>query len=393
MESEAIRKIIDQLKRDGKWSDSESGIQLFWMDGWVQLSSHQFAMNFSSTETLAKWLLMHSFANVGQEEIKMPDEGAFMASMDAWSRQGFRPDQKKFDIYYDEMHQVSSWDNYHYQVNKNGVTETWNDFFELDAPAKVQIKKYSFTDYAVEGTNHNVKEYLEAEGLLSPNVHQKRFSFTHNAALFEADQFLKDICEKIIYKLAKKRLKKNYWTELRERYREGGRFYHNLIHIANVYKALTKEKNKIEDWEVLVLAVLYHDIVYDVSRNDNEEQSAVWAERVMLSLKINPHRIERCKAHILATKTHIVSSDPDTNLFTDADLSILGMDPSTYSVYAAQVREEYSIYDDAIYNVGRAKVLSSFLAKPTIYKTTIFQQQFEQQARINIKSELDRLVI
>lgn len=235
------------------------------------------------------------------------------------------------------------------------------------------------------------KEYLEAEGLLPSKVHQKRFNSTHNAELFEADQFLKDICEKIIYKLAKKALKKRYLNELRERYREGGRFYHNLIHIANVYKALTPVKNEIGDWEILVLAVLYHDIVYDVSRSDNEEQSAAWAERVMQSLNIEPKRVERCKRHILATKCHTKSEDYDTNLFTDADLSILGADPETYSQYASAIRKEYSIYTENVYHEGRAKVLRKFLEMPTIFKTEPFRKQYEQRARSNVTNELKLL--
>jgi len=232
------------------------------------------------------------------------------------------------------------------------------------------------------------KEYLEAEGLLPSEVHQKRFNFTHNAELFEADQFLKDICEKIIYKLTKKALKKRYWNELRERYREGGRFYHNLIHIANVYKALTPVKNEIGDWEVLALAVLYHDIIYDVSRNDNEEQSAACAERVMQSLQIEPLKIYRCKKHILATKGHQISDDPDTNWFTDADLLILGAAWVTYDLYCRQIRQEYAVYPDAVYNEGRIKVLKSFLQKPHIYKTKEFQNQYERPARLNIEKEL-----
>ncbi len=235
------------------------------------------------------------------------------------------------------------------------------------------------------------KEYLEAEGFLSPKVHQEKFNFTHNAELFEADRFLKDICEKIIYKLTKKALKKRYWNELRERYLEGGRFYHNLIHIANVYKALTPVKNEIEDWEVLVLAVLYHDIVYDVTQQDNEEQSAIWAERVMHSLNIEPKRIERCKRHILATKGHSISEDSDTNWFTDSDLAILGAESETYNRYCCQIRQEYAVYPDAVYNEGRAKVLKSFLQKPHLFKTPEFQNQYEKQGRVNMERELAAL--
>jgi len=236
------------------------------------------------------------------------------------------------------------------------------------------------------------KEYLEAEGLLPSKVHQKKFSFTYNTELFEADQFLKDICEKIIYKLTKKALKERYWNELRKRYLERGRYYHNLIHIANVYKALTPVKNEIEDWGVLVLAVLYHDIVYDVQRHDNEEQSANVAKQVLSSLKINSIRIDRCYRHILATKHHHLSEDNDTNLLIDADLSVLGSEPKVYQNFSEAIRQEYSIFPDNVYNEGRAKVLRKFLEIPSIFKTEPFQNQYEKQARLNLERELAILV-
>ncbi len=51
-------------------------------------------------------------------------------------------------------------------------------------------------------------------------------------------------------------------------------------------------KEKFEDWEIIQFAIFCHDMVYDVLRNDNEERSAAWAERVMQSLSIELNRIE-----------------------------------------------------------------------------------------------------
>ncbi|WP_036025708.1 hypothetical protein [Leptospira noguchii] len=48
----------------------------------------------------------------------------------------------------------------------------------------------------------------------------------------------------------------------------------------------------------------------------------------------------------MATKAHLQSNDPDTNLFTDADLSILGQDWNIYSKYYKNIIMEYSIYMD-----------------------------------------------
>lgn len=317
----------------------------------------------------------------------MPDEGAFMASMDAGGHQGLRPDQKKFAIYYHETEQVSSWDNYHYEVSKNGVTETWRDFFDLDAPAKETIKHYSFKEYAVNGTNYNIKQYLEAEGLTTDQLSQTTSIVSNSTDLMEAEQLLKNIYEKTIYNLTRKVPPDSYWNELRKCYGETSRFYHNFNHIAHVYTTLLPYKNEIDDWEIIVLAILYHDIVYHVNSKDNEEQSANKVKKVLKTRKVNNYRVNRCINHILATKHHQPSKDNDTNLLMDADLSILGSEPKTYQEYADAIRQEYTMYSDKDFFLGRKVALENFLQRDSVFKTAYFKK-LEKPARENISAEI-----
>jgi predicted metal-dependent HD superfamily phosphohydrolase len=101
--------------------------------------------------------------------------------------------------------------------------------------------------------------------------------------------------------------------------------------------------------------------------------------------------IENCKSQILATKKHQDSSDIDTNFFIDADLSILGQDTETYKIYFQNVRKEYSIYPDLIYNPGRKKVLKHFLELKRIFKTEYFYAKYENQAKQNLQTELEQI--
>jgi predicted metal-dependent HD superfamily phosphohydrolase len=126
-------------------------------------------------------------------------------------------------------------------------------------------------------------------------------------------------------------------------------------------------------------------------KSDNEEKSAGVAESRMKQVSVPESIIKNCKEQILATKKHLDNSDTDTNYFTDADLSILGQDWNMYSEYYRNVRKEYSIYPDLIYNPGRKKVLKHFLDMERIFKTEYFYSKFEQQAKINIQMELKSL--
>jgi predicted metal-dependent HD superfamily phosphohydrolase len=105
-------------------------------------------------------------------------------------------------------------------------------------------------------------------------------------------------------------------------------------------------------------------------------------------MNVTEEKVALCYSQVLATKGHTISKDNDTNLFTDADLSILGKDPVTYQTYASQIRKEYSIYPTLIYNPGRKKVLNHFLAMDRIFKTDHFYSRYEAAARKNIGDEL-----
>lgn len=92
----------------------------------------------------------------------------------------------------------------------------------------------------------------------------------------------------------------------------------------------------------------------------------------MMEAGFGQKRASRCYRHIMATKGHQLSADPDTNFFTDADLAILGQDEATYLNYRSAIRKEYRVYPDFLYKPGRRKVLPYFLGLPRIFKTEYF---------------------
>ena len=150
-------------------------------------------------------------------------------------------------------------------------------------------------------------------------------------------------------------------------------------------------KNLISDWSTLLFAVYYHDFIYNARRNDNEEKSAEHAAKVLTDLNYDPELTKKCVSHIMATKSHHLNNDQDTNFLLDADLSILGADWETYKKYFQGVRKEYSIYPDFLYKPGRKKVMEDFLKMDSIFKTAYYFEKLEVQARKNIQQELQLL--
>lgn len=185
------------------------------------------------------------------------------------------------------------------------------------------------------------------------------------------------------------------WNELRDAYTGGDRYFHNLSHLEQMHLALAPVQSQIDDFDTLAFAVLYHDAVYDVVRyvteNDNEDKSADAVGKALQAINYPAEKIERCKAHILATKHHKPSADNDTNFLTDADLMILGQPWEAYKIYMHDIRKEYEVYPDSIYNAGRSAVLKVFLKATPLFKTAHFQTLYEAQAKENIGRELEIL--
>lgn len=181
------------------------------------------------------------------------------------------------------------------------------------------------------------------------------------------------------------------WKEIEASYGNSNRYYHNLLHLDHLIGELLPVKERIVDWQTIILAMAYHDIVYNTLRHDNEEKSANFAYDRLSDLCLPAAQKKKCKLQILSTKRHQLTVDDDTNYFTDADLSILGADNNVYLIYTQQIRREYNHFPDLLYKPGRKKVLNEFLEMEKIFKTEYFQKKYERRARINISSELKTL--
>jgi len=180
------------------------------------------------------------------------------------------------------------------------------------------------------------------------------------------------------------------WNEIEKNYSRSGRHYHNITHLDFMLAELRIYRDQFDNWDTIIFALAYHDFIYDSLKSNNEEKSAEAAVQRLTQISFPEKLIASCQKLILATKKH-EPGELETNLFTDADLSILGSDPETYSAYTQQIRREYSIYPDLIYIPGRKKVLTHFLEMDNIYKTKEFSERYELKARANLRTEIDAL--
>lgn len=180
--------------------------------------------------------------------------------------------------------------------------------------------------------------------------------------------------------------------QLTQRYKEPHRAYHGMAHIEALLQGQLAHRDLIQDHQAVMLAIWFHDAVYDTHQPDNEERSALLAGEMLLQVGAEPQLIDSVQRKVRATHRHEwTDGDTDTAVFLDLDLGILAASPEAYAHYAGQVALEYDWVPELAYKSGRAKVLQAFVDRPQIYFTPALRALWEGQARMNLQREIAAL--
>lgn len=173
---------------------------------------------------------------------------------------------------------------------------------------------------------------------------------------------------------------------LTEQYRQPFRHYHDLAHIAQMFE--TAKYAKINLTEAQVLAIWFHDVIYDPQATDNEERSADEAKR-RLKGQVSSETLDKVVRMIMDTKLH-EATIPESQVFLDLDLSILGSNRPSYAAYMQLIRKEYKWLSYERYKEGRLAVLEKFLKKAKAKRLFYsLGEMLNDSARENIQWEID----
>ena len=190
-------------------------------------------------------------------------------------------------------------------------------------------------------------------------------------------------------------------------HQDADRYYHTIDHIASCLRFAEQYRCQVSrlDFAILTLALIYHDLVYDVRSHRNEIDSAIkWRE----------YAIGRFCSHVTDTVADLIEMTKDHRfvpcgcgnahdrlgpIMMDCDMHILAVPfphpfrekatPwNSYMEYAKAVRREYSIYSLDQYVAGRTAFLNSVDPEKLFYTTEMLGSRTIAQVRENIKHEL-----
>lgn len=192
------------------------------------------------------------------------------------------------------------------------------------------------------------------------------------------------------------------WQVIHAGYQHPPRHYHTFDHVVEVtrwYHHVAQEMGWKQPCEVF-LAVLFHDIVYQVGAPDNEQQSARRAAECVRTYLPGPGPgagIDTAQVvkliELTARHGKLGPGDvsEDEALFLDCDMAVLGAAPEVYDRYEHDVAAEYlQVYAPAMYSLGRKRFLEGLAARERIYLSPFFHALLDEAARANIQRALER---
>ena len=166
--------------------------------------------------------------------------------------------------------------------------------------------------------------------------------------------------------------------------------YHSWRHILHGLSLLFDYRTDIPDFDAALIAWLNHDRIYDARRTDNEELSAELARQMCLDLGQDGHA-DLAVELVLDTKHDAKPRTETGKWIVGIDLAILGESRERYDEYEANIRREYAHVADAMYRLGRSRVLRGFLEMDRIYDVPELCERFEQLAKDNLRRALSVL--
>lgn len=173
--------------------------------------------------------------------------------------------------------------------------------------------------------------------------------------------------------------------ELTRRYTEPHRHYHDLRHIADMLSKgaalnLTEEQ---------LMAIWFHDAVYEPGSKDNEEDSADLAVQKLIAAGWPVGKAQVVAEIVRDTKGHVPSTE-ESKAVLDLDLSTLGGSWEDYQRNGRSIRAEFASVPDEEWNKGRADWLRGMLERERLFWTD-WGAPLEEQARKNLQRDLEEL--
>jgi predicted metal-dependent HD superfamily phosphohydrolase len=166
-------------------------------------------------------------------------------------------------------------------------------------------------------------------------------------------------------------------------YSENYRKYHTMDHLQECFEFYDSLPDLPGKSALTEMAIWFHDSVYYIGSDKNEEASANWAKYLLMDIGVFEELATKISNIILADHNSKII-DIEQQMLADIDLWILASPPQRFLEYERKIRKEYKSIPDEIYYPKRKKIMQGFLNKDHIYYDTEIRHLLENNARKNL---------
>ena len=150
--------------------------------------------------------------------------------------------------------------------------------------------------------------------------------------------------------------------EILARWSEPHRAYHTIAHLADLFRLINIHVELTQrEKDMLTLAAIFHDIIYNPRRTDNEAQSAALFLN-SVAMDKDSADIQEIAQIIRDTKDHVPSTHLSA-IFSHMDMDIVRRPYPELVQWEAGIRHEYSHVPGIAYIVVRARFLGQMMKK------------------------------
>ena len=181
-------------------------------------------------------------------------------------------------------------------------------------------------------------------------------------------------------------------------YGNSGRLFHTWCYLVDLFTLLDSYRAFFSDRPAVILAILFHNVVYNTKSSTNQEDSALvfktYAD-ICRNDQLNLVIKEKVAFYVMSIKDYQMNNnlDKDLILLKDMCVAVFGWPRERYKRYLSHIRIEHSHLSDDQYRSYRLKEL--YLMRDSnrkIYSSAEFKEN-EESAKQNINWEIKELSV
>jgi predicted metal-dependent HD superfamily phosphohydrolase len=175
-----------------------------------------------------------------------------------------------------------------------------------------------------------------------------------------------------------------------KKYTEPHRVYHDITHINQMFAVA--ETLGIELTAPQELAIIFHDVVYNIGDDRNEEKSVEFMEYILPNNFISQDDLSIAKRIILDTVNHDASI-PESKIVLDLDLMRLAFPFEEFLLYREKIKLEYgTVFSEVDFYQGEIRFFEELLRKERVFFTNHFpENSFRENAYKKILINISRI--